>query len=566
METRRELSGHFKTYEELILEHHGRLIDRAGDGIFAEFRQTSDAVECARQFQDRVTEVNSDRPIDQRMRFRVGVAYGDILQEAELISGPKVNIAARLQQLAEPGAIVLDGDAHKTMEGYGDYAFDDMGFRVLKGISNPIRVWRIVEPGDFSRPASDQLALEYETGDSENADRRGIAVLPFDITSGNEENAYLAEGLIHDIADGLARSSWLRVISPRSSVNYTSTNYDDRSAAEELGVRYLLKGRIRWVGEQVRISASLNDATTNEIVWSENFTRRDQNIFDIQDEITPLIVAKIEPEFLRHESQRAASGRPRNVDAWDLLMRSRWHFWRGSKRQMELALICAEKALQLEPENSETLAQLSFCHMTQVWTASCEDPIGKTKEALRFARLAVNSDEHNPNAHFTLGTALSLLKEVQPAIHAERRALELNPNFAGALGELARLLAFDGKAEEARRAALKAIDISPSDPHISLWVRSLAIAAFVEKDYAAASNFAREACAKRPDWFFNYVLLASCEALLENIESAHQAMSEVYRMVSSYPSAAVIAGHPFTEKNAAEAFLVGLRLAGWQED
>lgn len=565
VETRRELVDHFSKLENMIVAMGGQVVDRAGDGMFAEFEKAVSALKCFKAFQEQITQFNETIPIDQRMRFRVGLAFGDILQEEVVISGPKVNIAARLQSIAEPGAIVLDDDAHQEVSGDEEHSFSDMGFRILKGISNPIRAWRLNEPGEAEGSASQRVAASYEADDTQELDGRGIAILPFEVQGGDDETSYLADGLASDIADSLARSGWLRVISSRSSMNYQSGVYDDTRIGDELGVRYLLKGTVRFAGTAVRISVSLVDASSAQIVWSENFNRADKSFFDLQDEIAPLVVAKIEPEFLRHESNRAASSRPRNVDAWDLLMRSRWHFWRGSPKHIKQALACAEKALLLEPDNAETLAQLSFCYMTQAWSASSVDIVEEIAEALRLARQAVNVNDTNPNAHFTLGTALSLSGELQAAILAERRALELYPNFAGALGELARLLAFEGKAEEARQSAVKAIGLSPTDPHISLWVRSLALAAFTERKFDEAVELARESVAKRPDWFFNYTLLASCEALNGNIEKAQAAFAEEKRILPYYPMPALKLGHPFQRKEDMTLFLEGLRLAGWQE-
>lgn len=572
--TRHRLKQAFSNLISLVENAGGRVIDTAGDGLFAEFADVGPALHCIKSFQNTVALENEPVPIDHRMRFRCGIAYGDVMQEEHLISGPPVNIAARLQQLAEPGTTNVDDEAHRQIESEPGLFFADIGFRILKGLSNPVRVWRViddVDDGPFM--ASAELADEYKSisDDPESwiADARGIAVLPFEVPPGksmeDEEDAYMALGLASDIADGMAKSHWLKVISPRSSMNYSDERYADNEIAKELGVRYLVKGRVRVAGETVRISASLIDCSSGHTFWSENYDRRDKSIFDIQDEIAHLIIAKIEPEFLRHESERAADNRPRNVNAWDLLMRARWHFWRGTAKHVKMALGCGEKALLLDPDNAQTLALLSFCHMTEVWAGLSSDPKFQTEEALRFARLAVNLDETNPNAHFTMGTALSLVGEVAQAIAAERRALELNPNFVGAMGELARLLAFDGRAEEARRAALKAIEISPSDPHISLFVRSLAIASFIEEDYSGAANFAIEATAKRPDWFFHHAMVASCQALAGNMGAAKLAMAECMRLLPNYPISVLKTGHPFTDPEHMDRFLEGLHLAGWQE-
>ncbi|EFL89185.1 adenylate/guanylate cyclase domain-containing protein [Ahrensia sp. R2A130] len=579
-ETRKRLAKHFRNLGELVECNGGRIIDTAGDGMFAEFSSVASALEGMTTFQTSVLEANEELPVDHRMRFRCGVSFGNVLQEEHLISGPKVNIAARLQQMAEPGSINIDGEAHRQVSGSNIHRFIDMGFRVVKGMSDPVRVYRVAEGDEIIMEPSARLAASYDAKDGNDRDAtsgeegdhwfdnaRGIAVLPFEVPPGSrmdkEEDAYMAMGMASDIADALSRSNWLKVISPRSSLNYSEATWADNEIARDLGVRYLLKGRIRSAGTMMRVSASLVECPTGTTVWSENYDRRDGNIFDIQDEITTLIVAMIEPEFLRHETERAADTRPRDMSSWDLLMRARWHFWRGSPRHVRSAMVCAEKALQLEPDSAQILALLSFCHMTQAWTGWAEDPEKQAAEALRLARLAVNRDDTNPNAHFTLGTALSLIGDVGPALAAERRALELNPNFASALGEIARLSALDDQPEAARRAALRAIALSPSDPHISLWVYSLALASFVEGDFAAAADFARESAAKRPDWFFHHHLLAASEALAGNPERARQAMAESERILPGYTMPALEAGVPFVRRRNFDKLVEGMRLAGW---
>ena len=571
---RRKLKLFFKELDCLIQQQGGRVIDLAGDGLFAEFPEVAPATRVAQRFHSHVSQMNQPVPIDHRMRFRCGIAYGKVLQEEHLISGPTVNIAARLQQMAEPGITNIDDLAHDQVIALDEIFFDDIGFRILKGISNPVRVWRVVDDQADTLSASSRLAAEYQgtAADADNweIDARGIAVLPFEIPAGknfaDEDDAYMALGMASDIAEGLSRSHWLKVISHRSSMNYSDKKYQDVEIARELQVRFLLKGAIRVAGDAMRISAKLVDCATAQTVWSQNYDRSRRSIFEIQDEITNLIVVNIEPEFLHYEEERAANNRPRNINAWEMLMRARWHFWRGTAKHVDLALACGEKALQLEPESAQTLALLSFCYMSQVWTGFSKEPALQTSEALRFARNAVNLDDTNANAHFTLGTALSLAGEIRSAIAAEHRALELNPNLVAALGELARLLAFDGKAERARRAALRAIELSPSDPHISLFVRSLAIASFIEGEYEAATNFAVEATAKRPDWFFHHAMVASCAALAGQDDDARQAMAECRRLLPVYPLKVLITGHPFSNSEHMNQFLHGLQLAGWQED
>jgi len=567
IETRRRISVHLESLERCVTENGGQVVDTAGDGVFAEFPQPCAALECLTRFLNSVKTANAGLAIESRMRFRCGVSYGQVLRGMRKISGPKVNIAARLQQTAEPGTINIDDDAHQAIGETEHFACVDMGFRVLKGISNPVRIWRVSTPADEVPVPSKAVVAEY--GDQRGASpERGIAVLPFEVPPGKdlakEEDAWMALGMAGDIAEGLARSHWLKVISPRSSMNYSDPSYDDKRIAQELGVRYLLRGRIRTAGPNTRISVALIDSPTEHTVWSANFDRNEKNLFDIQDEITRLIVGNIEPEFLRHEAWKAAHSRPRNLDSWELLMRARWHFWRGTKRHMAQAMESAEKALQLEPGSARVYTLLSFCHMMQVWIGMGDDPEAMQAEALRLARQAVKLDDYDPNAHYTLGTALSMRGDLRDAIAAEKRAIELNPNFAAAYGELGRMCVFSGKPEEARRHAALALELSPSDPHTSLFIRSMALAALTEGNFEAARDLSVEASAKRPDWFFHHALTAACEALMGDVDRARQTFAETQRLLPDYKMSAFLAGHPFSDDRHRQAFISGLKLAGWE--
>lgn len=567
-QTRLQIGQHFDLLKQLTASNQGRVVDQAGDELFTEFVSVQDALATAAAFQSAVAQADVDRPVSERMRFRCGLAYGDILREGEQISGPKVNIAARLQALAEPGSINIDDDAHREIiNSYGEEqgaAFIDLGFRILKNISSPVRVWRVREQGETMGTPSQELADLLE-GKNDESTRRAIAVLPFDVLPPDAEQAYLGAGFAADLTDGLSRSQWLRVISARSSVHYADPAYTNQQIGEELGARYLVRGSAQIAGSKIRLSANLLDCTDGRIVWSDKYDRELDNIFDLQDEMTARIVGMIEPEFLRHEAQLAASGRARNVDAWDLLMRSRWHFWRGSKKQILAALSCAEKAFQLDEQDSDVLAQLSFCHMSVVWMGLAENPVKQSGLALKYANDAVALDDKNSNTYFTLGSALSIIGEMNKALEAEHRALELNPSNAGALGEVARISAFLGQTDTTRKTAVRAMDLSPSDPHLALWVRSLAIASFVDKDYDTAARFAAEAASKRPDWFFNYALLAACYAQAGKLDLAKQAMVDSSHLLSVYPPAALKAGHPFAREEDFDRFISGLRLAGWDQ-
>ena len=399
---------------------------------------------------------------------------------------------------------------------------------------------------------------------------RSIAVLPFANLSEAAEQEYFSDGLAEDIITKLTRSSWLFVIARNSSFAYRRPLPPVAGICSELGTRYLVTGTVRRSGNVVRITADLIDGLRNETLWSQRFDRPLNDLFAVQDEIAASITSAIEPVFLRREEQRfvqnesgAATLSIRDMQHWELLMRARWHFWRSTQEHIEAARNCLEQSLVAKPGDASSLALMSFTCMSRVWAGWSTDPRGEILEANQLALQAVRLDDTNSHAHFTLGTALSCAGNVPQAIAELEHALFLYPEFAAAAGELGRLLAFSGRTEEAEEYVLQAIDASPHDPHLSLWVRTRAIAHFVKEDYAQAAKYAVQAVAKRPDWYFNYFLLAACQAAQGDLDGARLSLAhgQAQRL---YNLQVLRIGHPFVDEKVFDRYVTHLRLAGWE--
>lgn len=392
--------------------------------------------------------------------------------------------------------------------------------------------------------------------------RPSIAVLPFANLSGDTEQEYFADGLAEDIIASLARSSWLFVIARNSSFTYRQSKLSFGAICKELGVRYLVAGSVRRAGDKLRVSAELVDGAKGETAWADRFDRALDDLFAVQDEISSTIAGTIEPVFLRREESRAAHS-PRDLQHWDLLMRARWNFWRSTPGHNNEARRLLEQALSIKPGDSSSLALLSFTYMADAWRGRSDDPVGMIRKANGIALDAVRNDDLDSYAHFTLGTAISCFGQLEPAMAEQRRALDLYPNFAAAAGELGRLLAFSGRHDEAMEQILRAIRCSPSDPHLSLWLRSRAIACFCAGRYEEAAAHAAEAVSKRPDWFFNHHLIAACQAASGNLRRAGEAMAEARRQMPSYSMATLKVGHPFADPAHLDRYMQALRQAGW---
>jgi TolB-like protein len=439
---------------------------------------------------------------------------------------------------------ILGPDAIATVPGRG-YRFT---FRLL----TTAPVAEAVQVAKGKGRASDQQAY-----------RRTIAVLPFVNLNGDPEQEYFSDGLAEDIISHLTKSPWLLVVSRNSSFAYRNTKESNQAVGSALRARYLVFGSVRRAGTILRMTAELVDTSTGETLWADRFDRPLSDMFAVQAEISGQIVSAIEPVYL-HSEERVANGVPnQSMEHWDLLMRARWHFWRTTPEHVMQAQSLLTRALEIKPGDSACLSLMSFTHMAKLWGAWAEDPRAAVAEANRLALVAVRNDERDAFAHFTLGTALSCAGQMQAAIAELECALGLYPQAAAAAGELGRLLVFSGRTEEAEEFILQAVDASPHDPHLSLWIRSRAIGCFMDGRHADAVRYAREATAKRADWYFNHLLLAACLSAAGDMEAAQASLQQAMSG-RGYNMQAILFGHPFVHEQHRNKFLDALRVAGWQ--
>jgi TolB-like protein len=393
--------------------------------------------------------------------------------------------------------------------------------------------------------------------------RRTIAVLPFFNLNKDPDQEYFSDGLAEDIISYLTRSPWLLVVSRNSSFTYRNSQQDNESIGRALGARYLVQGSVRKAGTTLRMTAELVDTLTKETLWSDRFDRPLTDMFAVQEEVSNHIVSAIEPVYLHREERVASEVEVQDLAHWDLLMRARWHFWRTTPEHILKSQAYLERALEIKPNDSPSLSLLAFTNLAKLWGAWAEDPRAVVAEANRLALVAVRNDERDAFAHFTLGTALSCAGQMAAAIAELECALGLYPQAAAAAGELGRLLVFSGRTEEAEEFILQAIDASPHDPHLSLWIRSRAIACFIEERYADAVRYAREATAKRPDWYFNHLLLAACLSAAGDEMGGRDSLTKALSG-RGYTLQSFHFGHPFVHAAHREKFLSALTNAGWE--
>lgn len=390
-----------------------------------------------------------------------------------------------------------------------------------------------------------------------------IAVLPFENQSGVAGEDYFSEGLSEDISTSLSHSPWLLVIGYQSAATCKGARAQPQDVCSLLGAQYLVTGSVRYSKKAFRVRVELIDGASGSVAWSDRFDRPMEQLFDVQEEIVRRIAGTVEPLCLKHEELRASRKSAQDLNHWDLLMRARWHYWRSSQRHNNEAKKLLRQALATRPNDVAALSLLAFSLATDVWSGWASDPKETSQEAHRLAVRAVALDDLDSFAHFTLGVTLLGFSDVARAIAEQRRALELHPHFAPAAAELGRLLAFSGKPAEGRQLILQAMAASPAEPRMSLWSFSLAIASFVEGQYRDAAESAALAIAQRPDWFFNHFLLAASLSADGQLEPARVALAEGMRLMPHFNVATLRIGHPFTQAETRDRYILALKNVGW---
>jgi adenylate cyclase len=471
-----------------IAVHNGRVVKRTGDGSIVEFRSVVDAVRCAIEVQNAMLERNAGVPVDRKIVFRIGVHLGDVVEESDGdLMGDGVNIAARLEGIAAPGAICLSEDAYRQVKGRLDLAVTDLGQTQLKNIAEPIRAYSLQVGGAaVAKPAPDKSAPRLAL-----PDKPSIAVLPFQNLSGDPEQEYFADGMVEDIITGLSRIKWLFVIARNSSFVYKGKAVDIRQVGRELGVRYVLEGGVRKVGNRLRITGQLIEAETGAHLWADKFDGALDDVFDLQDQITDRVVGIVEPSVQRSEIERSRQKRPENLDTQDLVWRALPHLRKWRPVDCRIAIGFLERALDLDPTDASAHACIAMCHANCFWYDGFEDAEKAT--ALLHARVVIASATDHANALARAAQVVALLdKDYDAGSSAIDRALTLNPSSALAHFNGALIHSYRGNSAAAAMHADRALRLSPMDPTARLAHSALGMSALSEARLdEARMHFAR---------------------------------------------------------------------------
>jgi adenylate cyclase len=488
--------------------HHGRVVKTTGDGLLIEFASPVEAVRCAIAIQDMLAS--------GPLQMRIGLNLGDIIIEPDGdVYGDGVNIAARLEGIADPGGICISGSVYDQVEGKIDRRFESQGEQQVKNITRPVRVYvrsGAHQPLTQTPPATD--------GSRAVSDKPSLAVLPFTNLSSNPEHEFFADGLSEDIVTGLSRLNWLLVIASTSTVAYRGRSIDVRQVARDLGVRYILEGSVRASGERIRVTAQLIEARTGRHLWAEKYDRRVSDIFVVQDEITESVVAAIEPRLYAEEGFQAKSQSPGTITAWGLVARAIGLINKVGRAENDEARRLLERALQLEPTYAKAHAIMSWAVWWAAWNFWLPDEPTGYEEARRHAETALAIDPSEPWARLVLGLHLSTGGLHDRALYELETALRINPSFALARIIYAWALARAGRPDAAVEESEKALRLSPSDSYLSLYELVHGFALLAARRFDEAVSYLRKSVVAFPDFPTPYALLISCCGHLGLIEEA----------------------------------------------
>jgi len=532
--------------DPLVAKHQGRIFKTTGDGVLIEFASAVNAVQCAVELQHGMATANADQPEDLHIVLRIGVNLGDVMIEGSDLYGDGINIAARLEALAEPGGILVSSMAYDYVRNKVKVGFDDFGPQTLKNIAEPMRAYRV-----SGTPAVNVTAPKPAT------DKPSIAVLPFTNMSGDPEQQYFSDGITEDIITELARFRQISVMARHSSFQFRDSGGDVRRVGRELGVGYVLEGSVRRSGGRIRITAQLIDALTGNHLWAERYDRDADDIFAVQDEVVRTIVATLFGKVEDAGAQVAKRKRPESLAAYDYLLRGFEYQQRQTREDLVQARRMLEKAIEIDPELAAAHAYLALVDQGE-W--DLEGSAILLDQALKNAQKAVALDEDDARCHVILGYTYLWARNLEKAEFHQLRALAINPNDANIVAHMGLLSVYLGKAGDGIRWLNQALRLSPYPPD---WYRGfLGMAQYCIRDYAEAVKSLNPMIGQFP-WERMYS--AASYAQLNRIKDAHAQLEEcrVLRPHGSFLDYA--ASEPFRNPADRDHLLEGLRKAGLLE-
>jgi adenylate cyclase len=543
--------------EPKVHDHQGRVVKTTGDGILVEFSSPVEAVRCATEIQECLAAASS-RESPKALQLRIGINLGDIIIEADGdIYGDGVNVAARLEQMAEPGGIWVSGKVYEEVRDRLPYSFEDRGEQQVKNITRPVRIYSLQAAPTNTGGPSTWPALPLP-------DRPSLAVLPFTNMSGDPEQEYFADGVVEDIITALSRVRWFFVIARNSSFTYKGRSVDIRQVGRELGVRYVLEGSIRKAGNRVRITGQLIEAVSGRHVWADRFDGELVDIFDLQDRITESVVAAIEPSLSRAEIERASAKLTDNLDAYDLYLQALAHYYELTRPASDEALRLLDRALKLHGSYSAAKALAAvICNIRvgQHWA----DP-AEVERGIQLAREAWADHRDDPTTLSRVGTALAyLVRDFEAAIAAIDLSLMLNPNSASAYGNSGLIRAWMGEWHTAIEHFQKEVRLSPLDPGRGYSATGLCCALLATGRPEEALTWAYKARQAMPTFLGGLRALIVALVELGRLEEARAAAQRLLVLDPKQTVTVIAQQSPYQDSYFREKYHRAMRRAGIPE-
>jgi adenylate cyclase len=550
--TVRTLEAYREMIAEVIRNYNGRVVDSPGDNILAEFLSVVDAVESAVEIQKELKAKNAELPENRKMEFRIGINLGDVIEEGERIYGDGVNIAARVENLAEGGGICVSGTAYDQIENKLPMRYENLGEHSVKNITKPVRVYRVkMEAENVVSEVSKRLELP---------DKPSIAVLPFVDMSGDPDQEYLSDGITEEIITGLSKIPKIFVIARNSTFTYKGKPVKVQKVSKELGVQYVLEGSVRKAGNRIRITAQLVDAIIGHHLWAERYDRDLGNIFALQDEITMKIITALQVELTDGEQARVASKGTDSIEAYFKWLQAHEYYLRLNGDDNMLARQLSEEAIALDPDYAAAYTTLGWTYALDARAGWSESPKHSLVQAEKLAQKAVALDDKLPEARQLLGLLYLMKFQYEKSIAEHEKAIALNPNQADNHALLGMSLVYACKPEEAIVSLKKAIRLNPIPP--SYYFVKLGRAYRIKEQYEEALASCKKALDQNPKDLFGYVDLAATYILIGNKERARDAAAEVLKRHPKFSIKHFVNSIPFKKQSENELLIKALRKAG----
>jgi adenylate cyclase len=534
-----------------LSRHEGRLIKTTGDGALAEFVSPSAAVRCAVEIQESIASGQSG------LKLRIGVNLGEVIVAADGdLFGDGINIAVRLEGVADPGGILISEKVYSEVEGKLDVGFEDRGEQQLKNISKPVRAYAV-------RAGAHRALTERLGAAPPLPDKPSIAVLPFENMSGDPEQEYFADGMVEEITTALSRFKWLFVIARNSSFTFKGKAVDVKEVGRRLGVRYVLEGSVRKASGKVRITGQLIDAVTGAHIWADRFERDLTDVFALQDEVTVAVVSAIQPKLLQAEIAISTRRRPDSLTAYDYYLRAMQQYYLSTREGLAEAITLARRALELDPRFDLAAALAGHCHMLNVVWRYAADPQFERKEAVRLSRLALSIDDDDPQTLASVAMISAfMVGDSERAIEMVDRAVALNPNSFNAWHYRGWVYKVAGLHEEAVRSFERAMRVSPVDPLLHRAFVGIGFAFIELRRFDEAVVAGKKAQRQNPSYSSVYRCLASAFAHLGRDAEAREAAARLLELDPGFTISAWIAQDG---RSNAKLLIEGFRKAGLPE-